>query len=188
MRLSLLAVAAATVWAQYDPLSGDWIIDWEDNFDGPKGSAPNVSVWIPRTMPGLSGNKELEYYLSDSVFLDGASHVVLMSQPQSYSGYNYTSGWMDTEGLWNATFGRFEIRAKLPTGQGIWPAHWLMPDYTICWPMGGEIDILERIDTIQEVHGALHWNTQECGVPESAGTLHVRLLSIARLMERLTWL
>jgi len=49
------------------------------------------------------------------------------------------------------------------------PAHWLMPDYSICWPMGGEIDILERINTVQMVHGALHWNTEKCYVPVSAG-------------------
>lgn len=50
------------------------------------------------------------------------------------------------------------------------PAHWLLPaNRSICWPMGGEIDILERINTVQMVHGALHWNTEKCYVPVSAG-------------------
>ena len=64
-------------------------------------------------------------------------------------GLYYTSGWVDTAKKFNATVRdvpvKFEIRAQLPGGQGIWPAHWLMPDWGICWPMGGEIDILERI-------------------------------------------
>eukprot|EP01116_Phalansterium_solitarium_P019906 TRINITY_DN5726_c0_g1_i1.p1 TRINITY_DN5726_c0_g1~~TRINITY_DN5726_c0_g1_i1.p1 ORF type:complete len:220 (+),score=47.27 TRINITY_DN5726_c0_g1_i1:26-685(+) len=136
-----------------------WTIVWQDDFDGPAGSTPNSAYWTPREMPGLSGNKELEYYASDHVYLDGKSHLVLKSEPLAQMGYNYTSGWVDSQQKWNSTFGKWEIRAQLPTGQGIWPAHWLMPDWGICWPMGGEIDIMERINTVPMVHGALHYDT-----------------------------
>lgn len=63
-----------------------------------------------------------------------------------------------------------QVRAKLPTGQGVWPAHWLMPDWTgngSCWPAAGEIDIMERIDTVYMVHGALHWSGNgSCGTAD----------------------
>lgn len=155
---ALLALAGAATAA--------WTIVWEDDFNGPNGTAPNASNWNVADNPGLSGNKELEYYAPANVYLDGKSNLVLKSVPQDYKGFNYTSGWVDTALKFNFTFGKLEVRAKLPTGQGIWPAHWAMPDYPgICWPRGGEIDILERINTVPMVHGALHWSTEGCGDP-----------------------
>lgn len=66
---------------------------------------------------------------------------------------------MDTARKFNVTYGRIEFHAKLPDGPGMWPAHWLMPDYdgAACWPRAGEIDVMERIDSLRSVHGALHW-------------------------------
>lgn len=154
---SLVAVAA----------SQKWTVVWEDDFEGRSGSSPNPAVWNVANNPGLSGNKELEYYSPSAVYLDGNSNLVLKSTPTVTDGFNYTSGWVDSSQKFNHSIQgvptRWEIRAKLPTGQGIWPAHWLMPDWGVCWPMGGEIDILERIDTVQGVHGALHYNLQQCG-------------------------
>lgn len=65
--------------------------------------------------------------------------------------FNFSSGWVDTEGRWFQQFGRFEVNASLPSREatGIWPAHWLMPNPAtatpkdVCWPVGGEIDIME---------------------------------------------
>ena len=77
--------------------------------------------------------------------------------PAGTQRYNFTSGWLDTEQLFAQRFGRFAVRAKLPNVQAtnIWPAHWLVPDQSTpsckagvsrcacCWPVGGEIDIME---------------------------------------------
>ena len=74
---------------------------------------------------------------------------------------NYTSGKIQTKGLMDWTYGRFEIRAKLPNfGQGLWPAIWLLADackyinYT--WPKCGEIDIMERVNSDMETHSNTH--------------------------------
>lgn len=68
--------------------------------------------------------------------------MILRSRINPTGGKKYTSGWVDTQSKWSQVLGKWEIRAKLPFGQGMWPAHWLMPDYNVCWPMGGEIDIM----------------------------------------------
>lgn len=143
--------------------TGGWVLQWQDNFDGPAGSAPDPSVWNVANKTGYTTQGEQEWYSPDNVYLDGNGHLVLYSIPKAYNGLNYTSGWVDTSKKFNATYGVWEISAKLPEGQGIWPAHWLMPDTTSCWPMGGEIDIMERVNSLHMVHGALHWSLTECG-------------------------
>jgi len=145
-----------------------WRTLWADEFDGAAGAKPDASRWAVKDEPGLSGNKELEYYSPTSVFLDGSSNLVLESTNVPSHGFAYTSGWVDTHGgLFNASVRdvpvKWEISAQLPAGQGMWPAFWLMPDWAVCWPMGGEIDILERINDYPGVHGALHYNQHNCG-------------------------
>ena len=85
-----------------------------------------------------------------------AGNLVLRTRRRSMTvphgqQYNFTSGWVDTEGRWFQQFGRFEVNASLPAPEstGVWPAHWLMPNPAtatpkdVCWPVGGEIDIME---------------------------------------------
>lgn len=115
---ALAALALHT--AAGSPLDGPWVITWEDDFNGTAGAPPNPAFWNVADNPGLAGNKELEYYAPSAVALDGNGNLVLTSTPTPTHGFNYTSGWVDTAGKWNRTFNRFEIRAKLPTGQGIW--------------------------------------------------------------------
>jgi hypothetical protein len=74
-----------------------------DDFDGPAGSPPNASVWTVADEPGLSGNAELEYYSPDHVYLSGNSSLVLLSTPTVTKGFNYTSGWVESAGKFNAT-------------------------------------------------------------------------------------
>lgn len=128
----------------------DWHLLWEDNFTGPVGAPPNPAWWTVRDNM-THGPLEQQLYTSSSVGLDGEGHLVLTTSRATIRGpgreYNFTSGWVDTQGKVNATFGRWEIRAILPNPRalGIWPAHWLMPEANSwnCWPVGGEIDIME---------------------------------------------
>ena len=115
------------------------------------------------------GNDELQYYLSDKATLaDG--HLVITAREQQFEDRNYTSTRIKTEGEVEFTYGRVDIRAALPKGQGIWPALWSLGANfrEVGWPYTGELDIMEMIggsgreDTI---HGTLHWNVGGLNTP-----------------------
>ena len=73
----------------------------------------------------------MEYYLPKQVSV-GGGNLVLKSEPMEYDGHNYISGWVDSANKFSTTFGRWEIRAKLPYGQGLWPAH-VSCKGAVCW-------------------------------------------------------
>ena len=133
-----------------------WVLAWEDNFDGPAGSAPDPTNWGVVTTANPP-NGELEYYTArrDNSFLDGDGHLVLRAIQESYMGRMYTSGRLDTRGLREQTYGKFEARIKIPAGRGFWPAYWLLGAGR--WPASGEMDILEaRGSQPMYVNSALH--------------------------------
>src|SRR5262249_31444944 len=115
------------------------------------------------------GNKELEYY-TDSVtnsFLDGSGSLVIrassLSSPASltcwYGPCKYTSARLVTKGKFDFKYGRFEARIKIPKGQGVWPAFWLLGNDidSVGWPQCGEIDVMENIGREPSiVHGTVH--------------------------------
>jgi len=146
------------------PLSyNDYELVWYDEFDG---TTINSENWVFETGTGCPncgwGNNELQYYLRDNAWLDSGV-LVIEARQQNYSGNNYTSTRMKTEGKQSFKYGRVDIRALLPQGQGIWPALWMLGDNisTIGWPACGEIDIMEMIGGAgreNEVHGTLHWD------------------------------
>ncbi|GGJ28700.1 carbohydrate binding domain-containing protein [Deinococcus roseus] len=136
---------------------------WEDNFDG---AALDASKWGYQIGNGFGsgagytpgwGNNELEYYTDRAQNVsvkDG--HLVLTAIKENYKGdangtlqdFTWTSGRIRTAGKFSRTYGKFEIRAKLPTGQGLWPAIWMLPEDQPdnpygTWAANGEIDIME---------------------------------------------
>ncbi|MEL6329701.1 MAG: glycoside hydrolase family 16 protein [Planctomycetota bacterium] len=129
---------------------------FEDNFDG--GSI-DYGVWQVADW-AASNNGELQYYHPGQVSVwDGALHLRADRDPNWSFGRNYNSGLVRTWQEWS--YGRVEVRAKLPYGQGFWPAIWLLPR-TASWPAGGEIDIMEaRGDRPWGVSSALHWGWDE---------------------------
>lgn len=104
-----------------------WRLLWSDEFIGNAGAPPDASMWNVADKPGLAGNKELEYYSPTAVALDGAGNLALTSTVGSqHADFNYTSGWVDSQGKQAGMRPehapvRWEIRARVPTGQGIWP-------------------------------------------------------------------
>jgi hypothetical protein len=74
-----------------------------DDFYGAAGAPPNASIWTVADEPGLSGNKELEYYSPTHVALDGKGNLVLLSDETVTKGFNYTSGWVESAGKYNVT-------------------------------------------------------------------------------------
>lgn len=115
---------------------GHWVLDWSDDFN-----TFDNTIWQP--LNGTHGNVELQEYVSDECYVNDGMLVLRTRARKWDSSHNYTSCWVDTEGRMSHKYGLFEVRAKLPFGQGMWPAHWLMPDDSSCWPSHGEIDIME---------------------------------------------
>ncbi len=142
---------------------------FKDEFNGAAGSAIDTAKWTAEIGGGGWGNQELEYYTNstDNAYLDGSGSLVIravkLTPPLSltcwYGPCQYTSARLITKGKFEQKFGKFEARIKLPRGQGIWPAFWMLGNNidTVGWPNCGEIDIMENIGrepTI--VHGTVH--------------------------------
>jgi beta-glucanase (GH16 family) len=162
VRLLLLAVIAFALAGsgRCDEEALEWQLVWQDDFEGPAGQQPDTSRW--RFDIGTDwGNSQLEYDTDrpENVALDGGGHLAIIAREESYSGRDYTSGRINTRGLFEHTHGRFEARIRLPIGQGIWPAFWLLgADFEeVGWPACGEIDIMEyRGQEPRILHGSLH--------------------------------
>ncbi len=133
---------------------------WEDNFVGAVGQPPNPAYWSYDV--GVDwGNAQLEYDTarSTNAALDGAGNLVITARQENYLGRQYTSARIKTQALFQQTTGRFEARIRLPVGQGLWPAFWLLgADFpTVGWPACGEIDIMEyRGQAPNVVIGSIH--------------------------------
>ncbi len=141
----------------------DWDLVWADEFDAPDGASPDPERWSFNTGGGGWGNGERQYYTDraeNAVIEDGVLRICAREEEEPYRGYRYTSARLVTKRKGDWTYGRFEVRARLPAGQGVWPAIWMLPSHMAYggWPMGGEIDIMEMVghDPIR-VHGTLHY-------------------------------
>jgi len=140
----------------------DWQLVWSDEFNQPDGSSPDPTKWTYDIGGGGYGNNELEYYTSrtNNARIVGGQLVIEADQ-ESYGGNNYTSARMLTKGLESWTYGRMEARIKIPRGQGIWPAFWMLGANidSVGWPTCGEVDIMENIGKVSDQgteHGTIH--------------------------------
>jgi beta-glucanase (GH16 family) len=144
-----------------DEPTGDWTLTWSDEFDGEAGSRPSIARWTADIGGHGWGNEQLEYDTdrAENAQLDGEGNLNIIARQESYGGNEYTSARLVTRGRLEQTYGRFEARLKLPQGQGIWPAFWLLGCTVggVDWPHCGEIDILElRGQQPSLVLGAVH--------------------------------
>jgi beta-glucanase (GH16 family) len=142
---------------------------WTDEFDGRAGASFDRTKWTADTGGDGFGNQEREFYTTrpENVALDGQGHLLITvrEEPASssdqcwYGKCLYTSARLKTQGLYAQRYGRFEARIRIPRGQGMWPAFWMLgrdiPQ--VGWPKSGEIDIMENIGREPEiVHATLH--------------------------------
>lgn len=141
----------------------NWELIWSDEFEGPEGTSPDSANWIFDTWGNESGwgNAQLEYNTDrpQNVSHDGAGNLAIIAREEPYGGLNYTSARITTLGKYDVTYGRVESRIKLPYGQGMWPAFWMLgtDHMTTGWPQCGEIDIMEfRGQNPDTIHGTLH--------------------------------
>ena len=138
-----------------------WTLAWSDEFDGPSGQSPDSTKWAYDVGGDGWGNSELEYYTSrpDNSATDGSGHLVITLQAETYMNRSYTSARLKTQGKFTQAYGRFESRIKIPRGQGIWPAFWMLGDdiSTNPWPACGEIDVMENVGKEPSInHGSMH--------------------------------
>ena len=142
------------------PVSTDWTLVWSDEFKQADGTPPDPAKWGCETGGNGWGNNELEYYTArtnNARIEDG--QLVIEALKEDFRGRKFTSARLLTQGKWSWTYGRFEARMKLPRGQGIWPAFWMLGTNlaTASWPACGEIDIMEHIGKEPgTVHGTVH--------------------------------
>ena len=185
----LFAVPSVSFAKNISATVGDgWVLEWNDEFEG---SEIDQSKWDWETNCWGGGNNELQCYTDrpDNSFLrDGK--LVIHAQPESFTGpaepldwesnagertLPYTSARVRTLGKGDWKYGRIEVRAKIPQGQGIWPAIWMLPtDWTYGgWAASGEIDIMEAVnlsdDSPKNIHGTLHYGREWPG-QVSSGT------------------
>lgn len=139
----------------------DYELVWSDEFDGPSLDMESWSFDIGDGCPDLCGwgNNEAQYYREENLTFDDGK-LIITAKDESFGGYNYTSAKFHSRDKRTFTYGKFEARIKLPEGQGIWPAFWLLfndPTYG-GWPHSGEIDIMELVGNDPDVvHGTIHY-------------------------------
>src|SRR5271165_3834487 len=141
-----------------------YTITWSDEFNSPDGTTPDPAKWTYDLGGHGWGNEELEFYTNhpQNVHIQSGNLVITAQKESTTSGAvtrEYTSARIKTQNLFSQAYGRFEARIKIPKGQGIWPAFWMLGDdiSTVNWPKCGEIDIMENIGKEPAaVHASLH--------------------------------
>lgn len=139
-----------------------WQLVWNDEFSG---TNIDPSKWTHEVNGNGGGNNELQYYTDrdlNSLIIDG--NLVIVAKKEEYSvgnkTWNYTSARLNSRKKADWKYGRFDIRAKLPYGQGLWPAIWMMPTNSVYggWAASGEIDIMELLgQEPTRIYGTLHY-------------------------------
>lgn len=160
--LAILGVFAAGLLASLAQTLPGWDLVWADEFDQPNGSSPDANKWVFDIGTGSNGwgNNELQYYTSrtNNARIENGQ-LVIEAKQETFENRNYTSARLKTKGKAAWTYGRIEARLKIPRGQGIWPAFWMLGANidSVNWPNCGEIDVMENIGSVPtRVHGTIH--------------------------------
>ncbi len=158
--LAVLTLTAAACTRTLPTAAPAYTLVWSDEFDGAPGALPDGATWHFDVGTDW-GNQQLEYDTAraQNVMLDGTGNLQIVARKEAYLGRQYTSGRITTRGSFAQNEGRIEARIQLPSGQGLWPAFWMLGSDigTVNWPACGEIDIMEyrgQLPTV--VTGSLH--------------------------------
>src|ERR1041384_6063595 len=129
---------------------------WEDQFDG---SSVDQRKWNFEN-GNLHVNNEKQYYQASNASVTGGN-LVITARKQSVEGQPYTSARLNTSGKFSIKYGRIEARIRMSSGQGLWPAFWMLGANIgqpgVGWPKCGEIDIMEQVNTSNTIYGTIHW-------------------------------
>lgn len=129
-----------------------------EDFQGPAGAPPDPGIWGPAV--GTGWDAGVEKYLPENAVLDGDGHLAITAEK---SGDGYTSGRVQTKDRVDFGYGTLTARIQVPSGQGLWPAFWLVgaDENTNPWPGAGEIDVAEFVSDPNQFHATLHGPTQD---------------------------
>ncbi|MEV5983251.1 glycoside hydrolase family 16 protein [Streptomyces sp. NPDC052114] len=167
LTLTALPTGASAEPAPRSPSAASKAATFTDDFDGPAGSAVDGSKWQIETGDNVN-NHERQYYTAgnNNAALDGQGNLVITARKENPGNYQcwygrceYTSARLNTSGKFTQTYGHVEARMKVPRGQGMWPAFWMLGADIgdVGWPNSGEIDIMENVGFEPgTVHGTLH--------------------------------
>jgi beta-glucanase (GH16 family) len=152
------AVKPGTATQQPSPPDAYSQLVWSDEFDG---SQIDLTKWQHEVNDKGGGNNELQYYTAEprNSYIENGN-LVIEAIKEDYKTRKYTSARLNTKGKTDWLFGKIEVRAKLPKGQGIWPAIWMLPtdEEFGGWPKSGEIDIMEIVGhQPNTLHGTVHY-------------------------------
>ena len=164
--LLILFSLSSGVRAETPPaLAEPWKLVWSDEFDGPDGQLLDEKKWNLEVNGGGGGNHELQYYTRrpENVQVKGGQ-LVITARKEHFQGAvgvarEYTSARLNTHGKFEQRYGRFEARIKVPRGQGMWPAFWMLgaDQGAVPWPACGEIDVMENLGREPStIHGTIH--------------------------------
>ena len=185
---SALIASAATLDS-----TDEWTLIWSDEFEY-EGN-PNSEKWAYDVGGNGWGNKESQFYTKDrreNARVENGN-LIIEARKEDWEGRNYTSARLVTRDKAAWTYGRFEIKAKLPNGRGTWPAIWLLPvDWNLgskLWPDVGEIDIMEHVGHDPGViHASAHSKTYQWQKgTQKTGTVKVSDASEAFHVYALEW-
>jgi beta-glucanase (GH16 family) len=139
----------------YDPAKKEWKLVWQDEFDS---TQLHRSKWVKEDW-AAEKNNELQYYRPENVLVEDG-YLKLISKKENFGGRAYTSGAIHSKNKFSFQYGKIEMRAKLPKGQGIFPAFWMLVDKDkIYLP---EIDIMEMLGhKPNETWMVEHWSNDE---------------------------
>jgi beta-glucanase (GH16 family) len=139
------------------------VLVWSDEFNG---TGVDLSRWSFQLgdgsgfgLPSGWGNNELQYYQAENATVAGG-YLTITAREEPAGGLDYTSARLRSLGKGDWTFGRLEMRARMPIGQGLWPAFWMLPSDSLYgnWAASGEIDIVEYIGSQSDrIFGTIHY-------------------------------
>jgi beta-glucanase (GH16 family) len=149
-------------------------LSWSDEFNG---SSLNANNWTCEEGGHGWGNHELQYYTNcpNATVANGGLTITAKKGSGGhtcwYGPCQYTSARLNTRGKQVFKYGKIEARMKLPLGQGVWPAFWMLGSKfpKTPWPACGEIDVMEHINNEDIVYGTVHWDDDGIDPPASYG-------------------
>ncbi|WP_035560811.1 carbohydrate-binding protein [Hymenobacter sp. IS2118] len=149
---ALLLSAAATQAQTYQQV-------WADEFNGTTVNAANWKFEYGNNN-GWGNNEKQYYQASNARVVNGQLQIT--ARRENVGGFQYTSARLKTQGLKQFTYGRIEARIKMPMGQGLWPAFWMLganiDQPAFAWPKCGEIDVMEHVNADNIAFGTIHWD------------------------------
>jgi beta-glucanase (GH16 family) len=141
---------------------------WSDEFN--YNGQPESAKWSYDT--GYIANNEKQYYtqIRSENAIASNGNLLIIARKEQWKGFAYTSARLISLGKFSFRYGTVEARMKLPVGQGIWPAFWMLGSNitSLGWPKCGEIDIMEHINSVSTLYGTAHWDNN--GHVQSGGT------------------